>query len=57
MTQCDAFTVKSELEPIFDAFRDGFGRFETLESDFMVHLRGRGVIVRNVENDGLVRLE
>jgi hypothetical protein len=51
------FAIESELEPIFDAVRDGLWRFETLESDFVIHFGSGGVIMRNVENDFLVRFE
>ena len=57
VTQNDTFAIESELEPIFDAVRCGFWRFETLESDLMVHFRSGGVIMRNEENDFLVRFE
>ena len=57
VAQNDMFAIESELEPIFDAICDGLGRFETLEPDLMVHFGSCGVIVRNIENDGLVRFE
>ena len=57
MTQSDMFAIESELEPIFDAVHCGFRRFETLESDLMIHFGSCGVTVRNEEDDFLVRLE
>ena len=57
MTQNDTFTIESELEPVFDAVRYGLWRLETLESDLVVHFRSGGVIMRNVEDDPLVRFE
>jgi len=57
MTQNNTFAVKSELEPIFDAVRDGLWRFETYESDLVIHFGSSGVIMCNIENDALVRFE
>jgi len=51
------FAIESELEPIFDTVHCGFWRFETLESDLMIHFGGGGVIMRNEEDDFLVRFE
>ena len=49
--------IESELEPIFYAVRNGLWRFETLESDLVIHFGSGRVIMRNEENDALVRLE
>ena len=57
VTQSDMFAIESELEPIFDTVHCGFGRFETLESDFVIHFGSGGVIMRNEEDDFLVRFE
>jgi len=57
VTQNDTFAIESELEPILDTVCDGFGRLETLEADLMVHFGSGGVIMRNVEDDALVRFE
>ena len=57
VTQNDNLAVESELEPIFNAVRDGLGRFESLESDLVIHFGSCGVIMGNIENDALVRFE
>ena len=57
VTQNDTFAVESELEPIFDAFRDGLGGLESLEPDLVIHFGSGGVIMGNVEKDTLVRFE
>ena len=57
VTQNDTFAVESELEPIFDAVRDGLGPFESLEPDLVIHLGSCGIIMGDVENNALVRLE
>jgi len=57
VTQNNTVAVEPELEPIFNAIRDGLGRLESLEPDLVVHFGGCGVIMGNVENDALVGFE
>jgi len=48
VTQNDMLAVESELEPIFNAVRDGLGRFESLESDLVIHFGSCGIIMGDV---------